>query len=396
MSVHALIERGLALLLARDGRLREILIDGRGYVPDTAADLFAVVADDCTDDARGFLERIADTGSAVGWALSCRTVDAPETLTFGGRRLDNDDLLVVAGPRTDELQDMFQDLLRINDEQANLLRSTMAELATARRGRPDTVEGLMQLNNELAALQREVAQQKVALERLNDQKDQLLGAVAHDLRNPLGAVSGFAQVLLDGMAGDLEGRQRLVVERMASAAEHMLAMVEDLVDWSAIGAGRVRLRPEDLCLASLVRDVAQLTTVSATAKGIGLTLDAPPTCPVVADPGKLRQVLDNLLSNAVKYSEGGTTIAVRVTADDDRAVIAVEDQGVGIPEGELAAVFEPFGTASVRGTAGEKSTGLGLAIARRIVTAHGGSIDVVSEVGVGSTFTVELPRRPEP
>jgi signal transduction histidine kinase len=230
------------------------------------------------------------------------------------------------------------------------------------------------------------------LRELNEQKDHLMGVVAHDLRNPLSVVRGYADFLLSGVAGELEDEQDEVVRTMRRTSDYMLHLVEDLVDFSRIQTGALELEREPTDLAALVREGIRLNAMVAQEKRIAFEPHLASDLPELSvDRHKVRQILDNLLTNAVKFSHPGSTVEVTLTRDGDDAHLAVRDQGVGIPEEDQCLLFEPFKKTSARPTAGERSTGLGLAIVRNIVEAHGGRIWVESRVGEGSTFHVTLP-----
>lgn len=262
---------------------------------------------------------------------------------------------------------------------------------TDETGARDTVEELMALNNELATAQRRLAKQNAQLERLNDEKDRLLGTVAHDLRNPLTAITGLAEAVASGRAGELDDAAAHIAGRIAHIGRRMAQLVDELVDLAAVASGRVRLDLEEVEVAAVVADVVELLGFDAEDKHITIDVAVPDGVRVRADRGKLHQVLQNLVDNAVKYSPEGSTAEVTVSVDDGWLRLAVADEGVGIPADELDDLFQPFGTTSATTTAGEPSTGLGLAIVRRLVEAHEGEVGVASEVGVGSTFSVRLP-----
>ena len=256
------------------------------------------------------------------------------------------------------------------------------------------VERMTEVNNELTNLQRELARKNAELERLHEEKNHFLGMAAHDLRNPLGIIQAYAEFLLQDDDLELEGRQARFLEYIHDSSRFMLQLVNDLLDVSKIEAGAIDLTPETTDLAELVDRIVRLNRLLASEKEIEVELETPDSLEAVVDPGKIEQVLTNLLTNAVKYSETGTTVRVELRAEGDGVVLAVADEGQGIPPDELEELFEPFASTSVQATAGEASTGLGLAITQRIVQAHGGRIEVESEVGEGSTFTVRLPVRP--
>lgn len=242
------------------------------------------------------------------------------------------------------------------------------------------------------ALALDKSRQHDRLVELNELKNRFLGMAAHDLRNPLSVVGGFANLLLRGAAGPVTPDQQEALQHIAKAGERMLGLVDEFLDVSVIESGKLELRLVEVSPADVLREAETLQRDQAEAKGIALIFDtaaAPPR--VRLDPARFSQVLNNLISNAIKYSASGTSVTVTVAAEPGAVLFAVTDQGQGIPAAELSKLFTAFGRTSVRPTGGEKSTGLGLMISKKIVEAHGGTIGVESAVGKGSTFTVTLP-----
>lgn len=291
--------------------------------------------------------------------------------------------------------------MSINNEQMNSLRAAVKELSLHVRqgGRADDAvfDEFTRVNNELANLQRQMAKANIELARLNEQKNQLLGMAAHDLRNPLGVIMSYAK-FLDRMAGaKLDDKERQFVTQIEKSSQFMLRLLEDLLDVSQIESGKLLLAVAPLDLTVAVASNVELNRVLAAAKNIAIELQrsAEPLW-VDADPTKIEQVLNNLISNAVKYSHPGTTVRVTLEADAGEVTVRVRDQGQGIPEAEIGKLFQAFSKTTVKSTGGEKSTGLGLAITRRIVEGHGGRIGVESRVGDGSCFSFTLPRRISP
>jgi signal transduction histidine kinase len=251
---------------------------------------------------------------------------------------------------------------------------------------------LSHLNNELATTQRELAKKNAELARLNEQKNQFLGIAAHDLRNPLEVILTYSEFLLEDAAPVLGPEQTGLIHTIRSSSEFMLRLVEDLLDVTRIEAGRLELDLAPADLPAIVAANVRRNRVLAAKKGIEISLrSAGEIPPMSLDIAKIEQVLDNLIGNAVKFSPPGSPVEVRLDTEADQVVLAVRDQGPGIPADLLGKLFEPFTRAHVRGTGGEKGAGLGLAIVKRIVTGHGGEIRVESEPGHGATFQVCLP-----
>lgn len=223
-------------------------------------------------------------------------------------------------------------------------------------------------------------------------KNRILGTAAHDLRNPLASIRGLAEFLRDGSVGPLASEQLELVNHIHDASQSMLGLVNELLDVSVIEAGELKLHREVVSLRALVESSTFLNNLHAAQKGTRIVLDAQaPEARMSADAQRLRQVLDNLLSNAIKFSPPGSTVAVDLSEAAGACSIAVRDQGPGIPEGEHHRLFQDFGRTSVQPTGGEKSTGLGLAICRKIVEAHGGTISAHNLARGGCEFRLTLP-----
>lgn len=240
-------------------------------------------------------------------------------------------------------------------------------------------------------------QQKTLVEQLskaNYAKNRFLGMAAHDLRNPLASIRGIAEFLRDGAVGPLTPEQLDLIETIQGAAHSMLDLVNELLDLATIEAGELKLNVAPHDLGELVVKCVAMINREAIKKNTHVHF-TPPAEPVSLpfDPAKLKQVVDNLLSNAVKYSPPGSTITVLVSSDSahNTCSFAVRDQGPGIPEDERDRLFKDFSRLSVKPTGGEKSTGLGLAICRKIVEAHRGTIAAENLPELGCEFRVTLP-----
>lgn len=228
------------------------------------------------------------------------------------------------------------------------------------------------------------------LRQLNHQKDHLLGMVAHDLRGPLGNIK-FAVDLLKTLQ-PTQDEYTHFLQMIEETTTNALYLTNDLLDTAAIEAGQLTIKRQPILLQPLVERVNHSNRHIGTQKQIDLQIALDPTLEqVTLDELRMEQVLGNLLSNAFKYSHAATTVTLTFLRQEQDLVIQVADQGQGIPADEIGRLFELFGRSSVRPTGQEKSTGLGLAICKRIVEAHGGTISVESTVGKGTTFTIVLP-----
>jgi PAS domain S-box-containing protein len=235
---------------------------------------------------------------------------------------------------------------------------------------------------------------KDAAESANRMKSEFMTRMNHELRTPLTAIIGFSRVLLAGKEGPLTSNAQLYAERIRANGMHLLSLINQILDVAKVEAGRMELETETVTVDTLVRDTMAMLESTAQAKGIALRSQVPDVvAPIVTDAGKLRQILINLIGNAIKFtSEGEVSVTVETDAATDHPVsISVSDTGIGIPTDRQQKVFEPFeqGDSSTRREFG--GTGLGLSIVKAFAELIGAAIEVESELGRGTTFTVWLP-----
>jgi two-component system, sensor histidine kinase len=241
--------------------------------------------------------------------------------------------------------------------------------------------------------QHQLLQANTAITETNQKLNQFVGMAAHDLRNPLTVMIGFAKFLMmDPQAVNFNERQARFISSIATNAEFMLRLVNNLLDVSKIEAGEISLERRPTNLVALVETNISVNRILSEEKAIAFAFNPPRGIPPVnIDPDKIEQVLNNLLSNAAKFSPANTTVTVTLEHQPTHVILKVTDQGPGIPADEMDKLFKPFSRTSVKATMGEKSTGLGLLIAKQVVAAHGGMIHAESEIGRGTTFVVQLP-----
>jgi signal transduction histidine kinase len=201
----------------------------------------------------------------------------------------------------------------------------------------------------------------------------------------------YSEFLLDEIADKLNADQAEFLTIIHDQSEYMARLVNDLLDVSTIESGKLQLDLQPTDLAHLVQTNLTRNQLIAAHKNITLDLKATPIPIVLLDAAKIEQVLNNLVTNAIKFSSPGSRVLITVQPSEEEILISVKDEGPGIPPGEMEKLFKPFQRTSVKSTAGEKSTGLGLVIVKRIVKGHGGRIWVESQLGKGSTFHVSLP-----
>jgi signal transduction histidine kinase len=216
--------------------------------------------------------------------------------------------------------------------------------------------------------------------------------MSHELRTPLTAVIGYADLLASETSGQLSPKQAEQVGRIRASAWHLVSIIDEILTFARVEAGREQVRRERLDAVEIARAACELLEPQARARGLELHADIPPgPLWIRSDPGKLRQILLNLLGNAVKFTdEGGVFLTVSPEGDDGLA-FSVRDTGPGIPPEHVERIFEPFTQADQSATRLKGGTGLGLAVSRSLARLLGGDVTVESTLGVGSTFTLRLP-----
>ena len=246
-----------------------------------------------------------------------------------------------------------------------------------------------------ARLFLEIEDKSRQLEVASQHKSEFLANMSHELRTPLNAIIGFSEVLVDRMFGELNEKQDEYLKDIFASGQHLLSLINDILDLSKIEAGRMELELADFDLPSAIDNALILVRERASRRGITLGHSVDERLgPIRGDERKVKQVLLNLLSNALKFTPKRGRIDVSAGVRDGVAEVSVTDTGVGIAPEDQEAVFEEFRQV---GTADKKveGTGLGLALSRKFIELHGGRIWVKSQVGQGSTFTFTLPMRRE-
>jgi PAS domain S-box-containing protein len=233
------------------------------------------------------------------------------------------------------------------------------------------------------------ARRVAAAESANRTKSEFLTAMSHELRTPLNAIGGYAELLAMGLGGPVSQDQAEYIERIRRSQQHLLGIINDILNFSRIEAGQVVYDIETVPVAEVAEAVAPMIMPQAESKGIRILQNTKPSTCVRADRAKLEQVLLNLLSNAVKFTMEGS-IEIVSFEESGRAGLRVRDTGIGIPADKQASIFEPFVQVGRSLTTPHEGTGLGLAISRDLTRAMGGELTVTSEPGQGTTFSISL------
>jgi len=249
----------------------------------------------------------------------------------------------------------------------------------------DVTEGAL-ARRELERLTREAME-------ANRAKSDFLAAMSHELRTPLNAIGGYAQLIELGVRGPVTEEQKIDLARIQRSKDHLDALVSDVLNFAKAGSGRIDIRTQRLGVAKTLEAVLEMITPQVREKAMHVEWpEVDPALALHADEDRARQILLNLIANALKFTANGGTIAVGVTSTDAAVSISVRDNGIGIAPENLERIFEPFVQAGRASVAADRGVGLGLAISRQLARAMGGDLRAESAIGVGSTFTLTLPR----
>ncbi|TAE33321.1 MAG: sensor histidine kinase [Candidatus Kapaibacterium sp.] len=226
-------------------------------------------------------------------------------------------------------------------------------------------------------------------ETANAHKTELLSIVAHDLKNPMGAIMGMAEILLSMLPE--ETSPKIYAAQIKKTTERTITLIKDLLDSAALDLGKIVPEFAETRLSLLLNDVGEVHYAEAENKEQIMVFDIQPNISIEADSGRLQQALDNLVSNAIKYSPHGTTIYLRLQRAEGCVRIEVQDEGQGFTDEDKEKLFGFFQRLSAVPTGGESSNGVGLAITKKIIDMHNGVLSCISEHGKGATFVIELP-----
>ena len=253
-------------------------------------------------------------------------------------------------------------------------------------------EMLAQKNDELKAKNAELDEKNSQLNLLNADKDKFFSIIAHDLRNPIGALRELPQLIAENLDNYSKDELRRLITMQRDAARNLFELLENLLTWSRMQRGLIEFNPEPIQVSALVQRSIALLTPSAAQKAITLTQAVNPSLLGMADHKMIDAVVRNLISNAIKFTNQGGTIEVSGNDDGAFMTIAVKDNGVGIGEQFLPKLFRIDEQYRRTGTANERGTGLGLILCKEFVERNGGEIRVESKIGNGSTFSFTLPK----
>jgi len=247
---------------------------------------------------------------------------------------------------------------------------------------------------EMRALIEREREARRAAEEANHAKMEFLAVMSHELRTPLNAIGGYADLLELEVRGPITAAQREDLLRIKRSQRHLLRLVNDVLNLARIEAGHVDYVVEDVPVADVVASVAPMVEPQMAAARLAFTASVSADLVARADRDKVQQILINLLTNGAKFTPAGGRVAVTAAPDESggHVLVGVRDSGIGIEWTKLESIFEPFVQVDARLTRPHEGTGLGLAISRDLARGMGGELTVASTPGVGSTFTLTLPR----
>lgn len=299
-------------------------------------------------------------------------------------------------------QQMIQGVLLIDagraveEEEIKFLEKVAVQLGITLHGIKQ-FEDLKLLSQELSDRQREIESKNRELEHANKAKSEFLTNMSHELRTPLNSVIGFSELLERQLFGQLNERQMEYVRDIKESGEHLLALINDILDLSKIEAGAMELDLSDVFLPDLLQGSIRMFREKAMKKNIKLDMRLDERVGTVfADARKIKQVIFNLLSNALKFTPEGGKVELSVTLENNSVLVRVRDTGIGISEEDREKIFLEFSQVDGSLSRRHEGTGLGLALSKKLVEMHGGKIWVESELGVGSEFIFSLPAEPVP
>lgn len=382
-----------ALICDLTGVVEQTLYNDLGAQIIAGTSLESVVDPGSAEKCRAFLDTVLSKGAAHGWEMNIAVDGRPRSIWFSANATGSR-IFVAAATTTSNIVKIYERFVQVENDPASgdAANVVLTPPSTKEFGDTELYDELARLNNELVTMQRELIKRNIELEKLNDLKNEFIGMAAHDLRNPLQVIEGYSFLLLSKRFGELSDEQQQFISVIKRNSDFMLKLITDLLSISKIEAGKLTLEFAETDLIPLLQRTIELNRLLFEQKKIQIEFLADEGLPKVrVDATKVEQVLDNLISNAGKFSNPNSVVEVRARKNETEIVISVKDEGQGIPANELDRLFIPFEKVSVKGTAGEQSTGLGLVIVKRIVEGHRGKVLVESEVGVGSTFSFSLP-----
>jgi signal transduction histidine kinase len=283
----------------------------------------------------------------------------------------------------EELRKLKEELEVKVAERTKELQESVQKLNKGQKAMLLMVEDLNQTSKELKKA-------NIKLKGLDHLKSMFIASMSHELRTPLNSIIGLTGIILQGISGKITEVQRKELMMVKNSANHLLVLINDIIDVSKIEAGKVELVIEELDLSELIQEVSNSFKIAVDKKGLKLSLETPERLIIKSDKLRAKQVIINLMSNAVKYMDKGE-IEIKAAKKDECVEVSVADTGIGIKKENIKMLFKQFSRIHVAGMTRVEGTGLGLYISKKIADLLGGEIEAKSEFGKGSKFTFTLP-----
>ena len=283
----------------------------------------------------------------------------------------------------EELRKLKEELEVKVAERTKELQESVQKLNKGQKAMLLMVEDLNQTSKELK-------EANIKLKGLDHLKSMFIASMSHELRTPLNSIIGLTGIILQGISGKITEVQRKELMMVKNSANHLLVLINDIIDVSKIEAGKVELVIEELDLSELIQEVSNSFKIAVDKKGLKLSLETPERLIIKSDKRRAKQVIINLMSNAVKYMDKGE-IEIKAAKKDECVEVSVADTGIGIKKENIKMLFKQFSRIHVAGMTRVEGTGLGLYISKKIADLLGGEIEAKSEFGKGSKFTFTLP-----
>lgn len=388
----AAMGRGLVLRCDMQGRIKDVVRDDLGLTQRLIRDKpFPLLVSPC--DMSKALELVAVTGreqAQFGWEISADIDGMPRTLHVDACVVDGE--MVLMGNLVGGGYDAHDDVQRMANRQAVMVREMLRSQAREDQAGSWVFEEFIRLNNELANMQRALAARNAELAVALERKDMVLGMAAHDLRSPLNVIAGYAELLHEVAKDRLSDLEIGMVGMIQESSQYMQGLIESVLKWTETVSGKLILRAEDTDLSALLAQVVRMEEGRAALRQVRVQLALPEASVMLSlDSHKIQQVLHNLIGNAIKYSNAGQAVAVSMGLADGGVCLSVTDDGPGLSPQDQDRLFTPFHRGAIPPRDGTMQVGLGLAICRKIIEAHGGTMGVESVLGGPTRFWCALP-----
>jgi len=312
----------------------------------------------------------------VGWLMSIKISKPINLLAIASEKVAQGDLHTLVNVKS-------------SNEIGVLASSFNQMMVSLRKSRNELQQWGKEMEKRVEKRTEELEHANLKLQELDRLKSMFIASMSHELRTPLNSIIGFTGIILQEMSGEINEEQRKQLTLVKNSANHLLALINDVIDISKIEAGKVKIALEEFDLSVLAQEIKDSFAVAVDKKGLELSLNTPPTLIIESDKRRTEQVLVNFVSNAVKFTDRGE-IEIKIVKKEKTAEISVRDTGVGVKKEDMNKLFKDFSRIPVKDRTIE-GTGLGLYLSKKIADLLGGEIKAESEFGKGSVFTFTLP-----